>query len=169
MSCFEFMFSRSEGKRQFGLRNNKNSSASTGVSFQVRHFDVTPALIPFLRLSVWYLQVSVSLILLNIKNVTINGWLRTINRSSAFIIHRTQYVTNLQQQQQNIVFRAAVQCGDVIRLLHMNTNTYLHSHHFSAPLTESNQEVSAFEEKRTDTGNYPNMRTYCYVLDLDSS
>ncbi|XP_075255590.1 stromal cell-derived factor 2-like [Convolutriloba macropyga] len=54
---------------------------------------------------------------------------------------------------------AAVQCGDVIRLLHMNTNTYLHSHHFSAPLTESNQEVSAFEEKRTDTGD--NWRVMC--------
>ncbi|XP_063727559.1 stromal cell-derived factor 2-like [Symsagittifera roscoffensis] len=52
---------------------------------------------------------------------------------------------------------SAVQCGDVVRLLHMNTDKYLHSHLFSAPLTDSHQEVSAYE--RTDTGD--NWKVVC--------
>uniref|UniRef100_H2YW58 MIR domain-containing protein n=1 Tax=Ciona savignyi TaxID=51511 RepID=H2YW58_CIOSA len=36
-----------------------------------------------------------------------------------------------------------IECGQSIRLTHLNTNTNLHSHHFKAPLS-SDQEVSAF-------------------------
>ncbi|XP_051903537.1 stromal cell-derived factor 2 [Hippocampus zosterae] len=40
----------------------------------------------------------------------------------------------------------AVQCGQNIRLTHVNTGRNLHSHYFSSPLS-SNQEVSAFGEE----------------------
>lgn len=38
----------------------------------------------------------------------------------------------------------AVKCGDKIRLKHVVTGCYLHSHLFEAPLTRSAQEVSCF-------------------------
>lgn len=38
-----------------------------------------------------------------------------------------------------------VQCGQSIRLTHINTGRNLHSHHFTSPLS-GNQEVSAFGE-----------------------
>lgn len=37
-----------------------------------------------------------------------------------------------------------VRCGDIIRLQHVSTAKNLHSHHFSAPLSNGNQEVSAY-------------------------
>jgi hypothetical protein len=37
-----------------------------------------------------------------------------------------------------------VKCGSVIRLQHVATEKYLHSHHHAAPLS-GNQEVSAYE------------------------
>lgn len=39
-----------------------------------------------------------------------------------------------------------IKCNARIRLLHMNTDKYLHSHLHQSPLS-SNQEVSAFEER----------------------
>uniref|UniRef100_UPI0037E8B30E stromal cell-derived factor 2 n=1 Tax=Semicossyphus pulcher TaxID=241346 RepID=UPI0037E8B30E len=39
-----------------------------------------------------------------------------------------------------------VQCGQTIRLTHVNTGRNLHSHYFSSPLS-SNQEVSAFGDE----------------------
>ncbi|BES89829.1 Stromal cell-derived factor [Nesidiocoris tenuis] len=38
----------------------------------------------------------------------------------------------------------ALKCGDVIRLHHVSTSKNLHSHYFPSPLSESNQEVSAY-------------------------
>ncbi|GMT30382.1 hypothetical protein PFISCL1PPCAC_21679, partial [Pristionchus fissidentatus] len=47
-----------------------------------------------------------------------------------------------------------VQCGDKIRLQHLKTECFLHSHHFDAPLSKGNQEVSCFgSEKESDTGD----------------
>ncbi|KAL4609637.1 stromal cell-derived factor 2-like protein 1-like [Arapaima gigas] len=40
---------------------------------------------------------------------------------------------------------APIQCGQAIRITHMNTGRNLHTHHFSSPLS-GNQEVSAFGE-----------------------
>uniref|UniRef100_A0A0A9X0D1 Stromal cell-derived factor 2 n=1 Tax=Lygus hesperus TaxID=30085 RepID=A0A0A9X0D1_LYGHE len=37
-----------------------------------------------------------------------------------------------------------LKCGDVIRIQHVSTGKNLHSHHFPAPLSDSNQEVSAY-------------------------
>ena len=46
-----------------------------------------------------------------------------------------------------------VECGQLIRLEHLTTGRNLHSHHFSSPLSNS-QEVSAFgEEGEGDTGD----------------
>ncbi|KAL5264527.1 hypothetical protein ACHWQZ_G005575 [Mnemiopsis leidyi] len=41
---------------------------------------------------------------------------------------------------------AEIKCGDVIRLQHFSTGRNLHSHTFTAPITGSHQEVSAFGE-----------------------
>lgn len=46
-----------------------------------------------------------------------------------------------------------IACGSNIRLIHLQTNKYLHSHHFSSPLS-GNQEVSAFGQNgEGDTGD----------------
>lgn len=46
-----------------------------------------------------------------------------------------------------------LRCGTIIRLQHMATGKYLHSHLFSSPLS-NNQEVSAFgDEGQSDTGD----------------
>ncbi|CCD65180.1 MIR domain-containing protein [Caenorhabditis elegans] len=48
----------------------------------------------------------------------------------------------------------AIKCGDKIRLKHLTTGTFLHSHHFTAPLSKQHQEVSAFgSEAESDTGD----------------
>jgi len=39
-----------------------------------------------------------------------------------------------------------IKCGDIIRLQHFTTQRNLHSHTFTAPMTGSHQEVSAFGE-----------------------
>ena len=41
------------------------------------------------------------------------------------------------------VCRSPVKCGSVVRLQHLQTKKFLHSHSFSSPLSH-NQEVSAF-------------------------
>nr|CAG4652188.1 EOG090X0E0P [Triops cancriformis] len=47
-----------------------------------------------------------------------------------------------------------VECGAKLRLQHMATKKFLHSHHFSSPLS-ANQEVSAFGENGVgDTGDH---------------
>ena len=52
-----------------------------------------------------------------------------------------------------------VKCGDVIRLQHLQTRKYLHSHYFQSPLSH-NQEVSAFGgEDGGDSGD--NWRVVC--------
>ncbi|KAI8850650.1 MIR motif-containing protein [Chytridium lagenaria] len=43
-----------------------------------------------------------------------------------------------------------IKCGESVRLFHMSTNKYLHSHAHAAPLS-GNQEVSAYEY--TDSGD----------------
>ena len=49
----------------------------------------------------------------------------------------------------------AIQCGDKIRLKHLTTGCYLHSHLFNAPLSRGNQEVSCFgKEGEGDTGDH---------------
>ncbi|VDN58131.1 unnamed protein product [Dracunculus medinensis] len=45
-----------------------------------------------------------------------------------------------------------VKCGDLIRLKHTSTGCFLHSHLFSAPLSNGNQEISCFTEG--DTGDH---------------
>ena len=42
-----------------------------------------------------------------------------------------------------IVYRKPVACGSVIRLQHLQTRLFLHSHNFRSPLS-NNQEVSCF-------------------------
>lgn len=39
-----------------------------------------------------------------------------------------------------------IKCGQIVRLKHLSTNKNLHSHLFTAPITGSHQEVSAFGE-----------------------
>nr|CAG4638751.1 EOG090X0E0P [Cyclestheria hislopi] len=47
-----------------------------------------------------------------------------------------------------------VECGATIRLQHLSTRKFLHSHHFSSPLS-GNQEVSAFGENGVgDSGDH---------------
>ena len=46
--------------------------------------------------------------------------------------------------------REPIKCGDVIRLQHLQTRLFLHSHFFQSPLSQ-NQEVSCFGDG-TDTG-----------------
>lgn len=49
----------------------------------------------------------------------------------------------------------ALKCGDKIRLKHLTTGCYLHSHLFNAPLSRSNQEVSCFgKDEEGDTGDH---------------
>ena len=43
----------------------------------------------------------------------------------------------------SLLHRAPVKCGGALRLQHLSTKLFLHSHHFSSPLS-GNQEVSAF-------------------------
>ncbi|XP_077990124.1 stromal cell-derived factor 2-like [Glandiceps talaboti] len=48
-----------------------------------------------------------------------------------------------------------IKCGQTIRLTHANTMRNLHSHHFQAPLSSRNQEVSAFgDDGSGDEGDY---------------
>ncbi|PAV72407.1 hypothetical protein WR25_11227 [Diploscapter pachys] len=47
-----------------------------------------------------------------------------------------------------------IKCGQKIRLKHLSTGCFLHSHHFHAPLTKYHQEVSCFGgESDSDTGD----------------
>jgi len=48
------------------------------------------------------------------------------------------------------LYREPIKCGDVIRLQHLQTRLFLHSHFFQSPLSQ-NQEVSCFGDG-TDTG-----------------
>lgn len=48
----------------------------------------------------------------------------------------------------------AIKCGSIIRLQHVQTRKFLHSHLFKSPLS-SQQEVSAFgSDKESDTGDH---------------
>ena len=47
------------------------------------------------------------------------------------------------------VCRTPVKCGGVVRLQHLQTKKFLHSHFFSSPLSH-NQEVSAFANAEGD-------------------
>uniref|UniRef100_A0A915PYK0 MIR domain-containing protein n=1 Tax=Setaria digitata TaxID=48799 RepID=A0A915PYK0_9BILA len=47
-----------------------------------------------------------------------------------------------------------VKCGSKIRLKHLTTGCYLHSHLFHAPLTSENQEVSCFGNNESDSGDH---------------
>ncbi|KAH7721946.1 MIR domain containing protein [Aphelenchoides avenae] len=48
-----------------------------------------------------------------------------------------------------------IKCGSTIRLLHLTTRCYLHSHLFPAPLSKNNQEVSCFgKDTESDTGDH---------------
>ena len=50
--------------------------------------------------------------------------------------------------------RQRVGCGEIIRLMHVNTKRYLHSHLFSSPVSQQ-QEVSGFgDEQGGDTGDF---------------
>ncbi|CAI4222500.1 unnamed protein product [Auanema sp. JU1783] len=47
-----------------------------------------------------------------------------------------------------------IKCGDKIRLKHLSTGCFLHSHHFHAPLSKQHQEVSCFgSDKESDSGD----------------
>ena len=43
----------------------------------------------------------------------------------------------------NFYCREPIKCGDIIRLQHLQTRLFLHSHFFQSPLSQ-NQEVSCF-------------------------
>lgn len=52
------------------------------------------------------------------------------------------------------ICRQPIKCGQTVRLLHLNTNRNLHSHHFQSPLSR-NLEVTAFGENgEGDEGQY---------------
>lgn len=52
-----------------------------------------------------------------------------------------------------------IECGSIIRLQHVQTRKFLHSHLFKSPLS-SQQEVSAFgNDDESDTGDY--WMVYC--------
>ena len=54
----------------------------------------------------------------------------------------------------HITHRKPVSCGSVVRLQHLQTRLFLHSHKFSSPLS-GNQEVSCFGDGTAgDTGTY---------------
>jgi dolichyl-phosphate-mannose--protein O-mannosyl transferase len=46
----------------------------------------------------------------------------------------------------------AVECGDMLRIVHVNTNKHLHSHLHRSPLTQR-QEVSAFGDHVQNQGD----------------
>jgi len=46
-----------------------------------------------------------------------------------------------------LLCREPIKCGDTIRLQHLQTRLFLHSHYFQSPLS-SNQEVSCFGDGR---------------------
>lgn len=53
-----------------------------------------------------------------------------------------------------------IKCGDRIRLQHMATKRFLHSHHFQSPLS-GNQEISCYgEEGIGDTGDHWELLCY---------
>jgi len=49
-----------------------------------------------------------------------------------------------------------VKCNSIIRLMHLTTHCFLHSHDFSAPLSQGSQEVSCFgkEGEGSDSGDH---------------
>nr|CAD2193629.1 unnamed protein product [Meloidogyne enterolobii] len=49
-----------------------------------------------------------------------------------------------------------IKCDDIIRLMHLQTRCFLHSHDFEAPLSKGNNEISCFgkEGESTDTGDH---------------
>jgi dolichyl-phosphate-mannose--protein O-mannosyl transferase len=57
-----------------------------------------------------------------------------------------------------------IKCGDVIRLFHLSTKRYLHSHLFVSPLS-NNQEVSAFGEN----GDLTNDENDNWIVDCDET
>nr|CDJ82786.1 MIR domain containing protein [Haemonchus contortus] len=47
-----------------------------------------------------------------------------------------------------------IKCGDKIRLKHLTTGCFLHTHHFQAPLSSHYQEISCFGgDTQSDTGD----------------
>ncbi|CAD6196281.1 unnamed protein product [Caenorhabditis auriculariae] len=49
----------------------------------------------------------------------------------------------------------SLECGSKLRLKHLSTGCFLHSHHFQGPLSKQYQEVSCFgSEKESDTGDH---------------
>uniref|UniRef100_A0A1I7WG09 MIR domain-containing protein n=1 Tax=Heterorhabditis bacteriophora TaxID=37862 RepID=A0A1I7WG09_HETBA len=54
----------------------------------------------------------------------------------------------------NCVRGDPIKCGEKIRLKHLTTGCFLHSHHFHAPLSKHYQEVSCFgSESQSDSGD----------------
>ncbi|KAF1579159.1 UNVERIFIED_CONTAM: Stromal cell-derived factor 2, partial [Eudyptes robustus] len=49
-----------------------------------------------------------------------------------------------------------IKCGDTIRLVHLTTKCFLHSHEFPSPLSKGNQEISCFgkSDEQSDTGDH---------------
>ena len=58
------------------------------------------------------------------------------------------------------VCRTPVKCGGVVRLQHLQTKKFLHSHFFSSPLSH-NQEVSAFANAEGDGDEGDNWTVDC--------
>ena len=59
------------------------------------------------------------------------------------------------------ILRDSVACGSVVRLQHLQTRLFLHSHKFSAPLS-GNQEVSCFGDGTVgDSGILQLLRVVC--------
>lgn len=69
--------------------------------------------------------------------------------SNSYFIVTSGYSPITQQASNSDCVRGQpIECGSIIRLLHVNTNHYLHSHLHQSPLS-GNQEVSAFNEQNT--------------------
>lgn len=49
-----------------------------------------------------------------------------------------------------------IKCGDYVRLFHLSTGCFLHSHLFTSPLSQNYQEVSCFgkDGQQSDTGDF---------------
>ncbi|KHJ93699.1 MIR domain protein [Oesophagostomum dentatum] len=48
----------------------------------------------------------------------------------------------------------SMKCGSTLRLKHLTTGCFLHTHHFIAPLSKQHQEVSCFgNDAQSDTGD----------------
>ena len=62
-----------------------------------------------------------------------------------------------------VLHRAPVECGSIIRMMHLQTKRNLHSHHFTSPLSH-NQEVSGFGDDGVGDNGKSLKQMYTFVI-----